>query len=66
MCHFAQKEVVVFKKTIKDAMADLKMKRKGCKCMHEEYRIYSRKFLRGPIFMAFAEDRLTVKINPMK
>lgn len=32
MCHFAQKDVATLKKTITDAMADLKMKRKGCKC----------------------------------
>ena len=36
MCHFAQKEIADFTKTIEDAMKDLKMKRKGCKCMHEE------------------------------
>ena len=27
---------------------------------------YSRKFLRGPIFAVFADDRLTVKIIPAK
>ena len=36
MCHFAQKKTADFTKTIEDAMKDLKMKRKGCKCMHEE------------------------------
>ena len=28
--------------------------------------LYSRKFLRGPIFMVFTDDRITAKIKPAK